>query len=207
MMMLQRLALLASTAMAGLINGLPTNTSLHPSLPEGYELAPITWSIPITPGVQEVTHSIKTMRLAAGLPADFKTAETHGTQLSAVDNDAFHVLCNVGLSQGANRKTIETEGIPYLEGLGGYCGMMGNKRCNRVSCSYQSAIYWCNDNSGDDEGYFYTECSNFGHLARKVMDECGSDYGLYDSVYPEVWGQVFDDDHNFNVMVGYDKHC
>lgn len=37
------------------------------------------------------------------------------------------------------------QGINYLRGVGGRPSMGGRGTCGRVSCSYNTAIWWCND--------------------------------------------------------------
>lgn len=37
------------------------------------------------------------------------------------------------------------QGISYLRGVGGRPSMGGRGTCGRVSCSYNTAIWWCND--------------------------------------------------------------
>ncbi len=50
------------------------------------------------------------------------------------------------------------EGIRYLRGVGGQpINGPGPGKCSRVSCSYNSAIWWCNDVSSTPLVYFAGE--------------------------------------------------
>ncbi|KAI0141851.1 hypothetical protein GGR57DRAFT_486571 [Xylariaceae sp. FL1272] len=61
------------------------------------------------------------------------------------------------------------QGIEYLRKIGGYCHVgPGPANCTRVSCSYASGIWFCNDSHLDA----YVECSIFGDYAEKIIDKC-----------------------------------
>lgn len=49
--------------------------------------------------------------------------------------------------EGAFAYTIANEGIPYLKTVSGHKPKLehGPDNCDRVSCSWGSAIYWCNE--------------------------------------------------------------
>ncbi|TDZ19976.1 hypothetical protein Cob_v006955 [Colletotrichum orbiculare MAFF 240422] len=91
------------------------------------------------------------------------------------------------------------EGIEYLYRVSGRPRHMpGPATCSRVSCSWNSAIYWCNDNTHD------IELSSFGEIAdgaQYVADHCTFTVG---KSYQCVSGQAFHHD-NWNVLVRKDN--
>ncbi|KAH8668937.1 hypothetical protein BX600DRAFT_496930 [Xylariales sp. PMI_506] len=98
--------------------------------------------------------------------------------------------CNVGGVTYATTDPLE-EGIQYLHGIPGDCHLgPGPALCSRVSCSYDTAIFYCNDNSYD----IYVPCSTLGDRASDIWLAC------FQAPY-FVRGQVFDTD-NWNVAVG-----
>ncbi|KAK4464939.1 hypothetical protein QBC42DRAFT_316152 [Cladorrhinum samala] len=67
----------------------------------------------------------------------------------------------------ASVKAIE-EGARYLETkVKGMCGNAPH-RCGRISCSYNSAITWCND--GDEE--YIKPCRDFAQPVRQIVEAC-----------------------------------
>ena len=57
------------------------------------------------------------------------------------DYDKYHwIKCDT--SRRADHGRIR-EGIKYLSKIKGECAISGN-RCSRVSCSHESAVWWCN---------------------------------------------------------------
>ncbi|EHK44629.1 hypothetical protein TRIATDRAFT_39606, partial [Trichoderma atroviride IMI 206040] len=96
--------------------------------------------------------------------------------------------------------TIE-DGISYLRGVRGQpTNGPGPGNCGRVSCSYQSAIWWCNDNSGSKT------LQDFGDIAdgaEVITDNCQATVVV--AGIPEVVtaGQVFYTDA-WNVIVRKD---
>ncbi|KAK4449680.1 hypothetical protein QBC34DRAFT_380138 [Podospora aff. communis PSN243] len=83
-------------------------------------------------------------------------------------------------------------GIEYLKGLQGWClHTSGPRTCDRVSCSWGSAVYWCNDN----QGYALVLCAFLGHYAADIVSQC-ADQGANG----RTLGQAFDSG-NWNVIV------
>lgn len=63
------------------------------------------------------------------------------------------------------------EGIDYLQGIDGYCGLDdGPYKCARVSCSWDSAIWLCNDNDTP----LRVPCKDLGPFAAKIREGCMS---------------------------------
>ncbi|KAK4103487.1 hypothetical protein N658DRAFT_484419 [Parathielavia hyrcaniae] len=87
------------------------------------------------------------------------------------------------------------EGINYLRGITGDCYQNpGPGACGRVSCSWQNAIYYCNDNNYG----IWEPCRWIGDVAAEIADAC-----TY-STFPgwAVHGQAFDW-RNWNTIVAH----
>ncbi|KAG5965496.1 hypothetical protein E4U57_004079 [Claviceps arundinis] len=93
------------------------------------------------------------------------------------------------------------DGLTYLSKLRAKPKMgPGPGNCSRVSCSYEAAIWWCNDNSEKLELNSFQEIADG---ASSILDQCIS-YGL---VMDRAGGQAFMPG-NWNVIVRQDKdHC
>ncbi|KAG6216241.1 hypothetical protein E4U26_008205 [Claviceps purpurea] len=93
------------------------------------------------------------------------------------------------------------DGLAYLSKLKSKPKMgPGPGTCSRVSCSYEAAIWWCNDNSEKLELNSFQEIADG---ANSILDQCIS-YGL---VLDRPGGQAFMPG-NWNVIVRQDKdHC
>ncbi|KAL2867414.1 uncharacterized protein BJX67DRAFT_85278 [Aspergillus lucknowensis] len=101
--------------------------------------------------------------------------------LAARDFDG-EVSCGGDLP--AQRDSI-SDGIDYLNGVGGTPAQDPNS-CGRVSCSYNSAIYMCNDN---DETQYLASFATLASGAQKILDECSSGMDVVGTVKaPNGWG-------------------
>ncbi|CZR56164.1 uncharacterized protein PAC_06052 [Phialocephala subalpina] len=88
------------------------------------------------------------------------------------------------------------EGVQYLDHVQALCGV-GPRSCVRVSCSWRSAIYLCNDN---DYG-ITPNCGYIGSYASDLINQCV----LYNPIgQGYVCGQEFDTDR-YNVIVREDS--
>ncbi|KAI3393919.1 hypothetical protein diail_3481 [Diaporthe ilicicola] len=99
------------------------------------------------------------------------------------------------------RWTAIGDGIDYLRGLkpGRPANGPGPGACGRVSCSWGSAIYWCND---DDERKELDSWGRIADGAQTIRDTCWYDAGGASLL---TRGQVFDPE-GWNVIVrGGDK--
>ncbi|PHH79507.1 hypothetical protein CDD80_4618 [Ophiocordyceps camponoti-rufipedis] len=99
---------------------------------------------------------------------------------------------NVGYIFDGIHWLMGREGIPQSQPGPGTCG--------RVSCSYSSAIWWCNDDSGPKSLNSFTEIARGANC---ILDSCPHIPGGQHRFY--TWGQVFHPD-NWNVIVREDKH-
>ncbi|KAG6149182.1 hypothetical protein E4U35_007634 [Claviceps purpurea] len=113
----------------------------------------------------------------------------------------YRIECADGKRWKKAHRWYILDGIMYLEGLSAKPTIgPGPGNCSRVSCSYEAAIWWCNDNSEK------LELNSFNEIvdgAEAIMDECLS-YGL---IMDRMGGQAFMPG-NWNVIVRQDKdHC
>jgi hypothetical protein len=92
----------------------------------------------------------------------------------------------------------------YLRGVKGDCSnQAGPGNCGRISCSWNSGIWWCNDNL-----VTYTRpCSYFADYVDILNMQCRWDlnHGSGDKLYM-ISGQIFDSD-NFNVIIARHEFC
>ncbi|POR37874.1 hypothetical protein TPAR_01932, partial [Tolypocladium paradoxum] len=92
------------------------------------------------------------------------------------------------------------DGIGYLRGVDGRpLSGPGPGMCARVSCSYRSAIWWCNDN-----GHPY-ELGSFGDIAdgaQAIVDKCSKPTSHAPD--PGLVGQAFSEG-KWNVVVRFDN--
>ncbi|PWY96229.1 hypothetical protein BO94DRAFT_529621 [Aspergillus sclerotioniger CBS 115572] len=162
----------------------------------------MTYTGPITPGgehisfegnsIQEIHSQIK------ALNPDFELLSPDEPPSITQRSDSKQstkekVLCNIPgrYSSTANTFWIRS-GIKYLKGLEGKCGVSkGPRSCARISCSYDSGIWLCNDN----EEKLEVKCSELAGYAEDIIERC--DEGEY------VNGQEFDEG-GWNVVVAED---
>ncbi|KAI1340431.1 hypothetical protein F5Y15DRAFT_380790 [Xylariaceae sp. FL0016] len=187
------------------INGAQAGLSARTQLPEGYTLVPMKWTgaaVPSGPNVtlegtiEEVKAQIDEARAAAGV-APVLAGTTPSDPDSPLVKRARNSYCNMGLDDPAHLE----QGISYLRGVEGDCGLDGGSHiCGRISCSYNSAIYWCNDN----EHYSSWRCSDFADVADDIVTICkivDNNSGIADWT---AWGEAIDD-QGFTVKVGGDR--
>ncbi|KAK0652725.1 hypothetical protein B0T16DRAFT_443880 [Cercophora newfieldiana] len=84
------------------------------------------------------------------------------------------------------------EGIEYMRRMPGDCrAPAGPGHCERVSCSWGSAIYYCNDNRSEH----WEPCRWIGDVAAAIVTKCADRDGN-----GRTLGQAFDQ-RNWNVIV------
>ncbi|KAI1261267.1 hypothetical protein F5Y18DRAFT_431350 [Xylariaceae sp. FL1019] len=187
----------------------PDALTSHDTLSAITWTSPITWTLPIVEGganytftgtIEEVVDQVNHERAKLGIePIDDSFDETETPDYSAahkrtyIDSD-----CKQGLGGPASDQRIRS-GINYLKKLKTTCrNGPGPLNCGRISCSWNSAIYWCNDKATDSQVY---DCSMFAEYAQHVRDKCGYKQGKNHHL---VWGQARDTD-DFRVVVGSDS--
>ncbi|KAL0471080.1 hypothetical protein QR685DRAFT_273856 [Neurospora intermedia] len=81
---------------------------------------------------------------------------------------------NIGTGSPASSKHIR-EGIKYLRGVQGQ-PQITHYGCSQVSCSYKSAIFWCNEELG--WGLRLNSFADIADGAQAIMDRCGKGKGV-----------------------------
>ncbi|KAL4956668.1 hypothetical protein BDW69DRAFT_181340 [Aspergillus filifer] len=99
--------------------------------------------------------------------------------------------CSKASESTANRKRIE-EGIDYLRKRKGQVTVTTypTYRCSRVSCSYNSAIFWCNESKMD---LTLDSTKPIADAAPYVLDNCNypkRDQVKGHAVYPGAWRTI-----------------
>ncbi|KAK0707652.1 hypothetical protein B0H67DRAFT_494759 [Lasiosphaeris hirsuta] len=100
----------------------------------------------------------------------------------------------------AERDSID-QGVSYLRGLGSQPHLgAGPGTCSRVSCSYNAAIYWCNDHTNE---YSLASYSQIADAANFIAYTCEYDPNLNGRWYTS--GQLFFKDHWNMYITGGDR--
>ena len=121
--------------------------AVGPSIP-GYTIQTLEWDVQVAPGRVEVLNGTiqEVFAQAVQINPDFKQLDVAtSTPKRGMHENLKRTTVYCGTWPLADKGRI-IEGIAYLRGVPaaprngpgpGYCG--------RVSCSYNAAIYWCND--------------------------------------------------------------
>lgn len=125
-------------------------------LPAGYEAEVASWEFQVMPGgppvvlngtVEEVHAEL--LRLNPNWDSDFpqrvaRSQDQDWTLEKRTDFSMANTLCDA--TWGSAHDGPISEGIERLERIGGVPRLgPGPGKCSRVSCSWDSAIWWCND--------------------------------------------------------------
>ncbi|KAK4446609.1 hypothetical protein QBC34DRAFT_382959 [Podospora aff. communis PSN243] len=156
-MTFMRLLAFAALVVAALAAPLADNGELIP----GYKIVDLEWSVQAFPNgeyinvtgtVEEMIAHLNTINpdyeknvlAAANMTQLAMGAGEHKKTGELEDGESWHTCFQQWPEAWAKRIY---EGIVYLDGIEGVPTMdAGPGNCQRVSCSYDSAIYWCNDN-------------------------------------------------------------
>ncbi|KAK0663510.1 hypothetical protein QBC41DRAFT_23981 [Cercophora samala] len=121
----------------------------------------------------------------SGLNVDDTQDDTNPSMLScweggAGDADASHI----------------TDGIYYLKTVPGYCtNGAGSSNCGQISCSYNSAILWCNNNKHT----YTTHCKSLAKYAQAIVNGCQRI--TRDSAHDTLWTRgTQGDEHGISVI-------
>ncbi|KAH6636400.1 hypothetical protein F5144DRAFT_567358 [Chaetomium tenue] len=181
---------------------------------EGYTIVPITWEfdgpngqvIQLNGTVQEVVAQLDLIvpnsqaKLIASIAAASTASSTsRRDEESPLEKryDEDKILCWVHGWTAASLRSIQ-DGINYLNGVSGRPSHgPGPSTCARVSCSYGSAIYWCNDNRSLKE---LNSFKDIAHGADRIKNNCQQ--VVQATVLTQ--GQIFYKD-NWNVIVRGDN--
>ncbi|PIA99143.1 hypothetical protein CB0940_03813 [Cercospora beticola] len=117
---------------------------------KAYSFEPLQWKVPASPGgplvkmngtVQEVIAQLRELN-----PHFDESSESgHDTLQKRLDFTGAIYHCHQPWNSGY--RDIVEDGITYLRKVGGVPNAgPGPASCARVSCSYNGAIVWCNDN-------------------------------------------------------------
>ncbi|KAI1494719.1 hypothetical protein F5X96DRAFT_616213 [Biscogniauxia mediterranea] len=179
----------------------PGVLSMGNDLPNPYQLSKITWIGSLVengPNVSFTGHSLEDInaQVKAAFPGHILPSAPKSSMPTNVTKSSARIVCDQVRYSEANYETI-LSGIEYLRGLSGYCQLGPTEpgaplKCSRVSCSYNSGIFFCNQNNYDT----IQPCHWFGDYAQNVLDEC-----LDPDTYPNIKGQDYDSD-GWSVIVG-----
>ncbi|KAK4227636.1 hypothetical protein QBC38DRAFT_363874 [Podospora fimiseda] len=154
----------------------PSSPSSSPPIPSGYSIVPLTWSLPLDPSSPSTLHEFngtvqqvhaQLLSLNPNWDIDFNFNITTSSSISSIPDPIPSSLskrdwtdCSAPSTHGPalDRNAIYW-GIEYLRGLSGQAQRgPGPRSCGRVSCSWNSAIWYCNNNS-------YTKYMPWYHIA------------------------------------------
>lgn len=139
---------------------MPAAASTGQSPIPGYGIQEITWNLETTSGttvnftgtIQQVMETAKKQNIDLKQnPNASSSSSIQLAQKGTSSDDDFHAAgqsadaCDVWNQSLARVDKIQ-DGIKYLRGVTGKPSMgPGPGNCGRVSCSWNAAIYWCND--------------------------------------------------------------
>ncbi|RYP74751.1 hypothetical protein DL771_002815 [Monosporascus sp. 5C6A] len=112
------------------------------------------------------------------------------------------VTCRSGGGGPVSQRSIN-DGISYLKGLPDDVHYEnqplepGEGACERISCSYQAVIWWCNHNAHTVE----FKCNLFAKYAQNLVGKCSYPLGKGYTVQ----GQVYDRAFAINTVVEWDE--
>ncbi|KAI0838558.1 hypothetical protein F5Y06DRAFT_287264 [Hypoxylon sp. FL0890] len=193
----------ALSGVATMAQILPQASSRHQGLPSGYSVSNLTWTGSVTKNGPDMSFNgssfqdIEAQILKVNPNFSWDDENTANvTILTTSVKD--HLTCDPNNIWWAQVFRIQ-QGIDYLKGKKGACSMgPGPRVCTRISCSYKSAIWWCNDNDHSIK----EDCSLWSDYAQDIVNSCQTH-----DASSRVRGQEFST-NNWNVMVGFDDdHC
>ncbi|KAI1462921.1 uncharacterized protein F4812DRAFT_469662 [Daldinia caldariorum] len=193
----------AISLVAAVVHADPLVLPHHQGIASGYSMVNLTWVGKVFEDGSDVSITGSSMQNIEAqireLNPDFSWNRKNDTNSAMpVRRDNTHLTCDPNNIWWAQVFRIE-QGIEYLKGIQGRCHVgPGPRVCTRVSCSYESAISWCNDNDHD----IFIDCSLWSLYAQDILDACQTH-----DASNRVRGQKFNDE-NWNILVGLDNdHC
>ncbi|KYK55794.1 hypothetical protein DCS_07758 [Drechmeria coniospora] len=133
----------------------------------GYGVEVLQWDVEVSPGRVEALNGTvqEVYAQALQINPNFKLMPV------SEKRDLYERDVNCGIGKFAHKGPIE-EGIKYLRGLSGAPSSSPyGLRCARVSCSYDSAIWWCNGSAGEKTLGGWDWIAN---SAQRIVDTCAS---------------------------------
>ncbi|OAA41775.1 hypothetical protein NOR_05283 [Metarhizium rileyi] len=170
----------------------------------GYDVVDLTWEVEVFPGhFENLTGTVERIHDAAkALNPDWKPPTDERP-----DNNDFvrryywkAAICGPGsLGWHACKVDRIQEGIDYLRSLpGSPRNGPGPGACGRVSCSWQAAIWWCNDAPVEQSLHSWKDIADSAQL---IAWKCATGQGWSDKY---TSGQAFSTD-DWNVIVRQDE--
>ncbi|KAM7195541.1 hypothetical protein V8F20_007437 [Naviculisporaceae sp. PSN 640] len=202
--------LTASGGSGGLGPRRPVPAGLAEDLPEGFKVSPIYWKGVLEEGKPEVElsgYSFEEIEAEAkALNPAYTIFAKDGVAPGPAYNEStsheglstrqtFTTNCNQPSSwYPARNWNAVWDGVAYLQGITGNCrANPGPGFCTRVSCSYNSGIWYCNDNNVEH----WEPCRWIGDVAGGIANKCN----YYETNSRQVvHGQAFDR-RNWNTIV------
>ncbi|KAK4228060.1 hypothetical protein QBC38DRAFT_525034 [Podospora fimiseda] len=174
-------------------SSIPARCADNFGLPEGYTVTELSWELETTPGGPKVALNGTVEQVHAQLleinpnyDVEFAAVEAGAEDVTAVDSRELQ-------KRDWTERIID--GIAYLRSLGSRSATNGPgpNNCARVSCSWSSAIWYCNNNS-------FSKTMGFNHIANAaqvLVNECS--YKNTNAV-PRTWGERWHDDQWFAIV-------
>ncbi|KAK0659443.1 hypothetical protein QBC41DRAFT_287152 [Cercophora samala] len=190
-------------ALASVAYGAPSSLDEQPDV-SNYAIVPITWELPVkaddpTGATVTVTGTIEEAiaQMDASYPGWNETFQAHLPPPPTVDSnvvtlaaleDPESYICKVNQWKEAGQLSI-LRGIEYLRSLTGSAkNGPGPGECGRVSCSWTSAIWWCNDNDTEKE----VGWNDIADGALYILQKCSRDaqYVKGQAFYKDKWNVI-----------------
>ncbi|KAK4179556.1 hypothetical protein QBC36DRAFT_179820 [Triangularia setosa] len=191
-------------ALASVAYSAPASRADQPDV-SSYAIVPISWNLPVkaddpSGATVTVTGTIQEAiaQMEASYPGWNATFQAHlpppptiggfNSISAAALEDPESYICKVNQWKEAGQLSI-VWGIEYLRGLTGSAkNGPGPGECGRVSCSWGSAIWWCNDNDTEKE----VEWSQIADGAVYISQKCSRDsqYVKGQAFYKDRWNVI-----------------
>ncbi|KAJ2973170.1 hypothetical protein NUW58_g9005 [Xylaria curta] len=203
------IAVISASAVVGATTHADQRLSERPELPEGFQVKPMTWTglverggveISLDGTIEEVTQHIRAVKKDftwASLRRDLGVTDTPLRELDTKTN----LICDVGgeNSLGPLTPNVEASRDKIADMTGACVVEAGPRVCSMITCTYNAAVWLCNDNATP----ITPACDSLASYVSDIIEACGQDY--YHG-HRLCRGQEFNSD-NFNVIVGWKDHC
>ncbi|KAM3516390.1 hypothetical protein NHJ13051_009957 [Beauveria bassiana] len=135
----------------------------------GYGVEQIKWSVEVFPGKFQLFNGTAEEVHAQALSVNPNFKPPSASTARGLKEKRGHVDC--GGLQPANKQAIRN-GAAYLRNLppGRPTNGPGPNNCGRVSCSYNSGIWWCNDSTSQKSLNGWDWIGNSAHRITEVCD-------------------------------------
>ncbi|RAQ62214.1 hypothetical protein COH20_003037 [Aspergillus flavus] len=172
---------------------------------DGYGVEDFEWEVEASPSnklrlrgtIEEVTNQVRAIK------SNYKYERRDGTNASTASLEKHYdeesLVCYPNGWGAADGNTVQ-EGVEYLKNdvAGKPTNGPGPGNCGRVSCSYNNAIWWCNDNT---ESKTLDSFREIGLTAEEICNRCWMSAVASNSGFENLCaGQMFMKD-KWNVIV------